>query len=93
MRDIFRKIRAGLASVGAGLTREASTAVHGTGCAGVRGASPLLQRVAARLRAMFPARHRSPRGLGYFPQGTAHALRFSAPVKSSAARAAHRLTL
>ncbi|NIF29266.1 hypothetical protein F3J44_23200 [Pantoea sp. Tr-811] len=42
--------------VGAGLTREAGDAGHGTGCAGVRGASPLLQGMAARLRARFPAR-------------------------------------
>ncbi|NIF29083.1 hypothetical protein F3J44_22200 [Pantoea sp. Tr-811] len=48
--------------VGAGLTREASTAVHGTGCAGVRGASPLLHGIAARLRAMVPVRQRSPAG-------------------------------
>ncbi|NIF25877.1 hypothetical protein F3J44_05710 [Pantoea sp. Tr-811] len=33
--------------VGAGLPREAGAAVHGTGCAGVRGASPLLQGVAS----------------------------------------------
>ncbi|NIF25219.1 hypothetical protein F3J44_02360 [Pantoea sp. Tr-811] len=47
--------------VGAGLPREAGTAMHGTGFAGVRGASPLLQGIAAHLLALLPARQRCPR--------------------------------
>ncbi|NIF25259.1 hypothetical protein F3J44_02565 [Pantoea sp. Tr-811] len=71
--------------VGAGLPRETGTAVHGTGFAGVRGASPLLQGILAPCarssrssETAQPARLRSDSQLSTFSAGNHHGKRLPA---------------